>query len=389
MGQNNNPGREGAITVHGNPESFNKLIRSHGELCKVKQALVCPFCAGVNHGSPDYNCEICGGDGYIYTYQRRFLVVDENSHTAGKIMSPYWTPILGIDKIENVTSEIQGGITQLEFNHFTETQIILKEPAIIYERKRVSYYFDGWTYVAREKLRVDAVNKIMYADGTAYLSTYTSSNPYRAYADIAKVAKIWNDITGKEITKYTVYGNSIATTQSVDADNMYIEYYYSDLTEAVSSDLKNKLINEKWTHDIESGECQMAFYPFIELSRGDLLVFPATVLYKNETLIHQKDLDRLHEVEIFVLNDRILDQDGAVYHLDTDYILQGRHIKWIGDKPAVGKAISLRYGYKPAYIVFEDNAEPNNRENRAYPTLVMAKSWSKTKAEDVAKLLVS
>jgi hypothetical protein len=387
MGQNTNLGQENALTIYANPDNFKKLIKSHGELCKVKQALICPFCAGTGHGSPDYNCEICNGDGYVYTYQRRFLISDENTRAEGKIMSPYWIPVISVSKVENLTSEKQGGITELEIDHFTDTQIFLKQPVDKHQKKRVSYYFDGWTYIAREKLRVDAVNGIMYADGTVYKTTYPSSNPFRAYSDIAEVIRIWNDDTGKEIINYKVIGNSITTAQALDPDNMYIEYYYADLTEAVSSDLKNKLLNEVWTHDIESGECQMAFYPFIELSRGDILVFPATVLFKNETLQHQKDLDKLHEIEIFVLNDRILDQDGAVYHLDTDYILQGRHIKWIGTKPAVGKTISIRYGYKPAYIVFEDNPEPNNRENRAYPTLVLARSWSKTKAEDVAKLM--
>lgn len=388
MGTNTNIGQDTAITVYGNPESFKKLITVHGQRCKIKQAIVCP-CVGANHGSADYNCEICGGDGYIYTYQRRFLVTDEDSRSAGKIIYPYWLPLLSVVKVENLTSEAQGGIAELEVTSFSDSEITLTQPVITYEKKRVTYYFDGWTHIAREKLRVDLPNKIMYADGTIATANYSSGNPLRSYADIAQVVRIWNDATGKEITDYKVTGNEITTTQVIDADNMYIEYYYSDLTQVILTDVANKQLNEVFVHDIESGECKMAFYPFWELSKGDLIVLTAMTLQRNETLQHQKNMDRLHEIEIFSLNDKILDQDGNIYGIDADYILQGRYVKWIGNKPAVGKIFSVRYGYKPSYVVFEDNPQGNSAENKMYPIIVLARSWSKTNAKDVAKLLVS
>ena len=325
-------------------------------------------------------------DGYVYTYQRRFLVSDENSRTCDKIITPFWNPIISVEKVQNVTSEIQGGVSELNVDSFDDTSITLVESATSYEKKRVTYAFDGWTYVESEKLRVDAVNKIMYADGTIFDAGYQSSNPLNAYADIAKVERIWNNSTGKELTNYTVSGNVITTTQAIDADNMYIEYYYADLTRVISTDIVNRDNNEIFSHDIKSGECKMAFYPFWELSKGDLIVLSATVLYKNEMLEHRKDIDRLYEVEIFALNDKIFDGSGNIYYIDTDYILQGRHIKWIGSKPSVGSIISVRYGYKPAYIIFEDNPQPNNLENKQYPVTVLAKSWSKISKDDVARL---
>ena len=52
MATNTNIGQQSALTVYGNPESFKKLIYNHGQLCKVKQALVCP-CAAENSGTPN------------------------------------------------------------------------------------------------------------------------------------------------------------------------------------------------------------------------------------------------------------------------------------------------------------------------------------------------
>lgn len=386
MGKNLNIGQEQATTVFGNPESFKKLIKNHGQLCKVKQALVCP-CVGVNHGSPDFNCETCNGDGYVYTYQRRFLVVDENSRVCRDKVYPFWIPIISVSKVQNVTSEIQGGIRDIEVVSFSDTEIELAEELNSYEKKRVTYTFDGWTYVEEEKLDVDADNGIMYANGTVYDAGQQSSNPLNAYADIAQVVRIWNKSTGVELVNYTVGGRSIFTTEPLDADNMYIEYYYSDLTQVITTDIATQFNNESWTHDLASGETKMAFYPYWDIARGDLIVIAATVLYKNETFTHVKDMDKLWEVEIFELNSIIIDANGNTYNIDTDYILQGRFIKWIGSKPTVGTVCSVRYGYKPAFIVFEDSPQPLTLENKLYPKTCMVKSWSKISKDDIAKLV--
>jgi hypothetical protein len=386
MGQNTNLGQTAGVTVFGNPESFKKLISSHGLTCKIKQALICP-CVANNAGSPDLHCNICNGDGYVYTYQRRFLVSDENSKSCSTKIYPFWNPILSVKKVQNVTSEVQGGITDLEVDSFDSTSITLVNPTTSYEKKRVTYTFDGWTYVEEEKLRVDVENKLMYADGTIFDAEYQSSNPLNAFADIADVVRIWNKSTGKQIVNFTVEGNTISTTETIDADNMYIEYYYADLTEVIAATLGNRDNNEVWTHDLKSGECKMAFYPFWELSKGDLIVLSASALYKNEQIEHRGTMDKLWEVEVFQLNDKIFDASGNIYYIDTDYILQGRYIKWIGSKPTDGTVISIRYGYKPAYIVFEDNPYPNNLENKQYPIEVLAKSWSKISKDDLARLI--
>jgi len=386
MGQDTNIGQQTAVTVFGNPESSKKLIKNHGQLCKIKQTIVCP-CSGGNHGSADFNCDMCNGDGYIYTYQRRFLVVDENSRACDKTITPFWTPIISVDKIQNVTSAIQGGVKDYTVDSFTDTEVTLTESISQYEKKRVTYTFDGWTYIADETLRVDTVNKLMYADGTVFDAGYQSSNPLKASSDIAKVVKIWNHDTEAELTTYVIEGNTISTTETI-GENMHIEYYQADLTQVITSDIAGRNNNETYTHDLTSGECKMAFYPFWELSRGDLIIISATVLYKSELVTHLKDLDKLFEIEIFDLNEIILDESGNKYELDIDYVLQGRHIKWISSsKPADNALFSIRYGYKPAYIIFEDNPQPNNLENKQYPKTVLAKSWSKISKDDVARLI--
>ena len=386
MGVNTNIGQEQSVTVFGNPESFKKLIKNHGQLCKIKQALVCP-CVSVNHGSPDMHCNICKGDGYVYTYQRRFLVTDENSPSCENKVFPFWQPVIAVTKVQNVTSEIQGGITEIPVTSFDDESITVETLLTNYEKKRVTYEFDGWTHVEEELLTVDEDNGIMYVTGTVFDAGYQSSNPLNAYADIAQIVKIWHSDTLAELTDYTFEGNAIFTDEPIEDGKMYIEYYYSDLTQVISTDIATRNNSESWTHELASGETRLAFYPFWDISRGDIIVVAATVLWKNETFTHTKDIDKLWEIEIFQLNDVIIDEDGNRYNIDTDYILYGRYVKWIGDQPDTNKICSVRYGYKPAFIIFEDNPQPNNLENKAYPKIAMAKSWSKISKQDIANLM--
>jgi hypothetical protein len=387
MGRNTNIGADASLIVYGNPESFRRVIKNHGVLAKIKQALICP-CNANNYGSADYHCDICNGDGIVYTYQRRFMVSDEISQACGKTIQPFWNPIIDVVGVQNLAADVQGGITDYTVESFDDTTITVSEDLPSFQQKRSTYYFDGWTYVAADKLIVDADNGIMTAPSAIYDAGRQSSNPLKAFADIAEIVKIWNIVTGEEVINYSFYGNTIITKETIVPDQMYAEYYISDLTQVIPNDLATKNDSEVYTHELSSGVVRMAFYPFWDLSRGDIITLVGTVLYKNEQFTHLgKELDQLWEMEIFNLNDVILDSESKKYYINTDYILQGRNIKWISDnKPKKGSKCSVRYGYKPSFIVFEDNPQENNLENKQYPKIVMTKSWTKIDKKEVARL---
>ena len=388
MGQNNNIGQQNSLSVFGNPASFEKHIRNHGQLCKIKQALPCP-CSAKNHGSPDDYCELCDGNGFIYKYQRDFFISDEQSRGCSNKIYPFYTPIRSVKTVQAVLSDAQGGIREIAVNSFSDTEIVLSEQLDRFIKKRVSYYYDGWTLIENDELTVLKDYKIFIANGTKYDAGLQSSNPLDAYLDIVKIKKIYNE-DGSEITNYKFNGNTIEVNENVTIKDgkYYADYYVADSTFVLSSDIKRKNNSEEWTHELTSGECKMAFFPWWNLTTGDLIILASTVVYKNETLTHTGNKDKLWEIEVFELDDTIIDEDGNSYSINTDYILQGNYIRWIGNKPSnAGKVISLRYGYKPTYIIFEDNPEPNNLENKQYPKLVYAKSWSKINKDDVKKLI--
>jgi hypothetical protein len=395
MGQNLNIGQDASLVVFGNPLSFQKLIKSHGQLCKIKFAIACP-CVGSNHGSPKIQCPICLGNGYTYTYQRRFLIADEDSRCNDNVteLYPYFVPVLEVTKAERMLPDFQGGIQQFPVTGFDDTTIFVNNSSIKakkYEKKRVTYFFDGWTKVEGDILQVDSDKGLMWPTQTFFNAGVQSSNPLQAEADIAQIDRIYNFITGVDIDNYTKVGNTIKTKEPIISGQMKADYYYSDLTQIITADLKIEDNNEQWTHDMESGNVRMAIFPWWNISKGDIIVIAADANYRTEMLNHTSDMDQLWEIEIFELNDFILDDDGKTYQREEDYILFGRrYLKWISEnKPRIGALISVRYGFKPSFIVFSDNPEPNNLENRRYPKIIYAKSWTKVSKDDITKLITS
>ena len=114
MGKSRNVGQDNSLVVFGNPESFKKLIKNHGQLAKVKQALPCP-CAADNGGSPNFLCPICRGNGFVYSYQRRFFVADEQTQSNKCVteLYPYYVPVIEVVKAERIVSEARAQACQI------------------------------------------------------------------------------------------------------------------------------------------------------------------------------------------------------------------------------------------------------------------------------------
>ena len=395
MAVDHNIGAQNAITIYGNPDQARNVIRNHGQLGKIKQGLPCP-CNASNAGTPQIFCPLCHGTGFVYTYQRRFLVADEDSprNTAMTEIYPYYSPVLEVTQVQVMNDPTNGGIQTATVKSFQDTTIFIENPGHFfkeYQQNRTTYFFDGWTKVVGDVLKVDATRGYMWPTKTFYNAQYQSSNPLRAESDIAQIIRIYNQNTGIEIndTDYEMVGNLIKTKIPIVQGEMVADYYYADLTQILTADLKTKNPNDvDWTRDMESGDIRMAIYPWWNISRGDIIVIAADAQYRDELFTHNQQADQLFELEIFELNDVIFDQYGKKYYREIYYTLEGRNILWLtSNMPKTGSICSCRYGFKPTFICFEDNPEPNNLENRRYPKIIYAKRWSKTNKNDIAKLM--
>ena len=391
MANDRNIGANSAIAIYGSPEQFRRVIKYHGQLCKIKQGLPCA-CTAENGGTPKMHCKVCHGVGLVFCYQRRFLVADEYSpsnHAMTEIY-PYYEPVMEVTKVQVLSDPKGGGIRTAKVTGFNDKTIFIENKGQYkeYNKRRVTYFFDGWTKVEGDVLKVNEKRGLMWPTKTFFDAGYQSSNPLEAEADICEMIRVYNKVTGKEVKDYVMIGNMIKTSEKIVEGEMVADYYFSDLTQVITADLKTANPEETWTRDMEEGDIRFAMYPWWNIGRGDLLVIAADAQYRDELLTHTGELDQLWELEIFELNDVIFDGSGNKYYRGTDYELEGRHIAWISDnQPKLGAVISVRYGFKPTFICFHDNPEPNNLENRRYPKIIFAKRWSKATKNDICKLL--
>lgn len=379
------------------PDTFERLIGNHGILSRILQARKCP-CAGKTGGYPSMFCNLCKGDGFIYTFQRRMLQTDENSPVLsdGRVVHPYRIPLLEPLKVERVLSPDQGGIIEIPIAGFDDRQIYLDDSnkAILplhYEKRRVSYYFDRFNKVEADPVKVSSVDSnLLYVTKTIFDDQYKTGNPMRASGDIAIVVKVYDKSgytwTVKSFQKQEI---ELEPGQKVPVQGrVFADYYFAPAEKVLATDMDSQDDQEKWTTNITSGQTRIALQSRWEVGQGDLITFLVPEIMKDEVLGHSgAAFDQLVEFDISRVVGDILSASGQTYVQGEDFILRPYHrIQWIGSRqPAQGETISVRYAYRPTYVIFMDNPVPNTLDNKQFPKVFMAKWYTKLLQKDLEK----
>lgn len=387
-----------------NPEKFISLIKNHGVLSRVMQARTCPCIK--DSGSPSMYCTLCRGDGIIYSFQRKLLQEDEDSERSwdGATVNPFRVPIIQPLKVETMREPERGGIEQYIIDSFNDTEIAISVNQTLYqspalpkhfEKMRVSYYFDRYNHVEDEIATVDAATSTLTMPGTRWDDGHRTGNVKNVSGDITIVERVHSIANDHDYTNFWFRKNQIYVTVGVGEpplvqDDIIVSYYYCPCTLTLPAELLTRLDKSlNFAADLTSGTVRIAFEPWYEIGQGDIITFLSATLYTNELLRHNEDLDKLREFDINTIVDDIVDEDGVYYRQGVDFQLKNfRDIHWLagGNQPDSQKRISVRYGYRPTFIVFEENPQPSSLENKQYPPLVTAKLWSKTLNKDIQQM---
>lgn len=381
-----------AFPIEGRPDTFIGLIQRHGVLARIVRSRKCP-CVMPN-GSPDMFCTLCHGDGLIYDFQRRLFQADEDSDISadGRVVYPFRIPVMEPLTVDRLLPEEQGGITRYAIEGFTPTSITISgDPAPLpYEKMRVSYIFDRWERLNDERPVVDAATKTLEVLGTKYDDGYRSSNFQGVHGDIAHVIRVYDEERGHEFRSFTYTKNYIYLGDDEPAPTpgkVVADLYYVPVAKVIPNDVESRQgKEEKWTSDIPQGNCRIAIEPWFEVGEGDLITFLTPTIYRSEILTHSATgIDKLFEFDISQVDECIFDARGTRYYRGKDFHLRNfRDLSWTGSQPPPGEKIVVRYGYHPTYVVFIDNPQPNNLENKQFPQFINAKLWAKTRHQDNA-----
>lgn len=392
MAQDNHLGRSTPVfTIEGHPQKYNTLIETHGTLARVMRARKCP-CITVT-GSPKITCKQCKGDGFLHEFQRKFLAFEEDADIRGdrSIVYPYITPILQPLSVERLISPDAGGIRKYTIESFDSNTIKISGDPLPYHynQMRVSYYFDGYTFVSQDVVDVNDAAFMLTTTQTKYNGQYRNSNITNVHGDIALVKEIKDLVTGHIYTNYSFRKNIIQLGSNEPKPvhgQIVASYYYAPPTLVLPQSLDTTNDKENWTTSLPSGQTQIGLKYWYELSEGDLITLLSVEMYKDAIISHNAStsIDKLNEFDVVKIDDEIIDEDGRHYINGVDFILKPfRDINWIGKQPQQDKKISIRFSYRPTYIVFMNNPVPNALENKKYPTIVNAKLFQMMLPKDI------
>lgn len=374
--------------VEGKPDSYINLIKQHGMLARLMRSRNCP-CTTVT-GSPRIFCDQCGGDGYVFDFQRKLLQMDEDSDISPNRneVLPFRIPILEPISVEKLLPNEQGGIKKYTIDSFDSEKIYISGTPLPkhWHTMRVSYYFDRYTRVENDIVTVDANAKTLTTVGTLYDGEHRFSN-IDIHGDIAIVTEIKDTVTEHIFTDYSFRKNVIQLKGNEPTPiqgQVTASYYLVPPAPVLPQDLQTQNDIEKWITTLQSGTVQMGVEPWYELSSGDLITLLSAEFFKDEIIEHSSiALDKLTEFDITRIDDEIFDEDGVKYKKGTDFYLRPfRDLVWIGNQPNADKKISVRYGYRPTYSIFLNNPVPNRMENKRYPITFMAKYFSMTMKDE-------
>lgn len=379
MGDNNNPYFGTSLAnVQARPFEHEALLDRQGQIARIIQAKKCPC---ISRGRPDLHCEICKGFGYTLKFQRRALVVDENSTHYGNFeIFPFWTPITKVYKVERFLNEVQGGIKEYTVESFTDESIEISDPLggcppKRHEKLRVTYEYDLWDFCDGEDSEIISDYEIKTI-GTLVPVVRNSSNPFRINADLAKVVEVRNITQGivytvKDFFKQTIIIDDQAGSvpPMVSTDTLSVTYY--KVKPAIVGTGRLTLTNAviKAAEDLKEGDVQGIFSRVYNINKGDFVTFLVPRI-RDEIVIAkgQSDIDEIPQFEVIDLDQTIIDEDGVEYEIETDYRLERYNdLVWVGNKPAAGKKYSFGFLYRPTYRIYKQNVDAMNNENKYFP----------------------
>jgi hypothetical protein len=302
-------------------------------------------------------------------------------------------PVLEPLSVERVIAPEQNNIKKYTIDSFGPNSIVISGNPLPYhwQKLRVSYYFDRYDSVIADLVDVDVNAKTLTTTQTLFDGKTLYGNVDDVHGDITIIEKIKNRVTGYEYENYTFQRNQIqigAGEPELVPDQIEVDYYYAPPARVLPMDLDTRNDKESWTSILQSGNIRMGVEPWYELAEGDLITFMTSEFVKQFIIKHNGATgeDRINEFDVARLDDEIIDEDGHKYFKGRDYYLKPfRNIVWIGQQPGNGKAMSVKFVYRPTFTIFLDNPVPNNMENKKYPRTFNGKYFNMFKPKDIER----
>jgi hypothetical protein len=395
MGVNNNPSYSiSKFDIQAHPEEHHALIQRQGQASRIMQSRKCPCLSG---GRAQLLCNLCKGKGYLLTFQRSILVIDEQSPHCELKVNTFWSPILAVNSVLVERHASQGGNVLMNVDSFSGNQIDISHPEFAgpknYETTKATYRYDNWNEITGEQQKGNG-SFIYHSIGTKS-TVRNSSNPFNIHGDLVEVTRVYNvtkDINYdiKSFKKQTItIDDKKQTVEPPEAtDDLEFDYKYVDPIQLGTDRIKMDSFMESWNENSKTGQLQFIIPAGYEIAKGDVITLMVPRLREDAVIIRGSDThDEIPQFDIVEILSKIIDEDGQLYESGTDFSLEEyNNLVWkAGKGPAAGKNFSISYVFRPSFRIYKQVVDTMSNENKYFPQMVEAKFMNKFTHADMVK----
>lgn len=376
------------FNIQGRPAEQDAVVQRQGQFTRVLKSQMCPC---MESGQPDIFCNICNGKGYLYSYQKKITVVDEESphgNPCENIVKPLFNPICDVNYVVAVSSQSQFAQGELTVSGFNDSEIYLDlEGKCLHKSQpiRVGYNYLHWDIVTETfKGNGEWVIKVPGTrfDDSSVVNLTSIPNFKQFFADIVRVDEC-NYAVKSFYKQWIVFDDGILGSPPGPSDDITITYAVSRPHICAMTGLNAMLLKEQgsaFLDGMEIGDAMFVTPSYLDVGEGDRLTLLATLRRRSELKLRTtgKDFDELLEFDVDEILGFIIDEDGVRYTKGDDFELDEFNlVRWIGNKPADQKKYSIVYNYFPTYIVYKELPLYIGHENKLWPKTFTAKKYSR------------
>lgn len=381
--------------IEGDPTNSIGNINRHGQYARILSSRKCPC---NEDGYPKMGCSICNGLGWIYFFQRKYRILEEEHpyHLSNRLELNYY-PILEVEKISRYLADFQGGNIAYSIDSIQNQYVKFSGDNLPnkYEKLKVTYSYDRWTPVYNENST--KISGLQLYVTNAEIDTTKTQNPNEIFGDIAEVIRVRNKTKNNyeyEVDKY--FKQTILIKQKVnmpaidETDILEVDYYYCPPELIIAETLRANDPKLKWG-EVEVGDVEAVMPYYVNIKAGDVVTFLFAEMVGEYLVCHgTTDIDLMPVFDICRIDENIIDENGDIYKPEIDFIVYDYNkIKWISEnKPAENVQYNIQLTYHPSYIVHMQKADLKTSENKQFPKFVHLKKYDRLNKKDLSVRLI-
>lgn len=357
------------VNIYLNRENYEEQIIKHGSYVMWKASQACP-CVDDESNSPDPNCELCGGSGYIYYDKTEFSVKRESIQIINNVGYVKYGNILSIDRIY---------ADDLFVIDYYGNQIIFNK--IIGKSQNIEIDYTYTNFI--KQCNIEGIYKghgIIEVPSLWFQSIRGSKISY----ELVNVSKMENLNTGGDILTFIdafknfILVDEIDTSASI-GDKIMVDAEYIKPHLMLISGISEKMRRNS-SYMLPEAEASLTVPNHIMINEGD--IFTLSMSEQAFSLVKEfhKDVDVLDHYDVSkILN--VVDKNGVEYEDGVHFIQISRDkIKVLDSIMLLGK-YSIKYLYRVMFKAMSNLPSLRYGENQPMPRRIMLKQYSRTKSE--------